>query len=406
MKNIYKKISAAMISSVLCMGSTTVIQAKTTDLSVHTEVATASDELRSDMRVSGVYDTQLDTPVTTIKGKTITKNDVQNKHRMYVFFSTQCGYCQATLQTLAETDYVKDPNVQIILFSMQNTVSEEFVSNMGIENYDIVAGMDSKIHVYPSGYYPIIIFIDPNGEVNSATCGMRTDTSFFERIYGYKDITGLVNLHGADNQALRFNIGDTEQFNVGIEPTDASDQILTWQTSDDSIATIDSAGMMTAVSAGTVTITAKAYNGISASANVTVMDAFDIYRMYNPNSGEHFYTKEYQENIVLQSAGWIFESVGWYAPKTSATPVYRMYNPNAGEHHYTTNQAEKEMLIKAGWNDEGIAFYSDDNKTVPLYRQYNPNQFANNHNYTTSKGENDWLISLGWKEEGIGWYGM
>ena len=132
----------------------------------------------------------------------------------------------------------------------------------------------------------------------------------------------------------------------------------------------------------------------------------DMYRLYNPNSGEHFYTSDQGERVYLISLGWEDEGIGWVAPYSSRVPVYRLYNPYGGEHHYTTNLAERDMLIAAGWNDEGIGWYSDEAQTVPLYRQYNPNAYANNHNYTKLIGENDYLVSLGWQEEGIGWYGV
>lgn len=131
----------------------------------------------------------------------------------------------------------------------------------------------------------------------------------------------------------------------------------------------------------------------------------NMFRLYNPNSGEHFYTSSSGERNHLIGLGWNYEGVGWIAPQTSNTPVYRLYNPNGGEHHYTTSPGERNHLIAAGWSDEGIGWYSDDAETVPLYRQYNPNAYANNHNYTTSLSENNWLVSIGWKPEGIGWYG-
>ena len=131
-----------------------------------------------------------------------------------------------------------------------------------------------------------------------------------------------------------------------------------------------------------------------------------MYRLYNPNSGEHFYTASAGERNHLISLGWNDEGIGWIAPVSSNTPVYRLYNQYGGEHHYTTSIAERDHLISLGWNDEGIGWYSDDARTVPLYRQYNPNAFANNHNYTTSLSENNWLVSIGWQAEGIGWYGI
>ena len=145
--------------------------------------------------------------------------------------------------------------------------------------------------------------------------------------------------------------------------------------------------------------------GIAISL-VTTHHVGEMYRLYNPNSGEHFYTRNPDERRTLISLGWNDEGVGWRAPTSSNTPVYRLYNRNGGEHHYTINAGERDALVAAGWEDEGIGWYSDDAQTVPLYRQYNPNQFANNHNYTTSIGENDKLVSYGWRAEGIGWYGV
>lgn len=135
----------------------------------------------------------------------------------------------------------------------------------------------------------------------------------------------------------------------------------------------------------------------------------EMYRVYNPNSGEHFYTANAGEKNHLVNIGWIYEGIGWNAPKTSDYPVYRLYNGNGGEHHYTMNKAEKDMLVRAGWKYEGIGWYSADPKdsnSIPLLREYNPNAFANNHNYTTSKPEHNWLISLGWKDEGKAWYAL
>lgn len=131
-----------------------------------------------------------------------------------------------------------------------------------------------------------------------------------------------------------------------------------------------------------------------------------MYRLYNPNSGEHFYTADITETTDLIILCWDYEGVGWVAPKTSSTPVYRLYNQVGGEHHYTIRVEERDILVSVGWRLEGIGWYSDDEKRVPVYRLYNPNAFSNNHNYTTSMEENNLLVGLGWIAEGIGWYGI
>ncbi len=150
------------------------------------------------------------------------------------------------------------------------------------------------------------------------------------------------------------------------------------------------------------------YTGV-ARATYTIEDNPSIaamYRLYNPNSGEHFYTANAEERDGLIAVGWNDEGTGWIAPATSDTPVYRLYNPYGGEHHYTMDASERDGLISAGWSYEGVGWYSDDAKTVALYRDYNPNQFANNHNYTVSVSEHEWLISLGWQGEGLAWYAV
>ena len=148
----------------------------------------------------------------------------------------------------------------------------------------------------------------------------------------------------------------------------------------------------------------------------TGIEAQTMYRLYNPNSGEHFYTASEFERDSVVASGWNDEGVGWIAPKTSSKPVYRLYSGT--DHHYTMSAFERDELVKAGWriegdNPEGIAWYSDDAETVPLYRQFNPNvdpsaptNNSGSHNYTTSLDEHNSLVSIGWQDENVGWYAV
>ena len=147
----------------------------------------------------------------------------------------------------------------------------------------------------------------------------------------------------------------------------------------------------------------QAHADIKATGSPS-LGAQAMYRLYNPNSGEHFYTSNASERGDVIRSGWNYEGVGWVRPGTGDS-VYRLYNANAGEHHYTTKVAERDLLVAAGWTYEGVGWTSDAAKGVPVYREYNPNQFACNHNYTTSKAEHDKLVKLGWRDEGIAWYG-
>lgn len=139
-----------------------------------------------------------------------------------------------------------------------------------------------------------------------------------------------------------------------------------------------------------------------------------LFRLYNPNTGEHFYTSndddiDTSERSLCIRAGWRPEDIAWTAAtkNNSTTPVYRLYNPNnGGDHHYTQDKQEYESRIKDGWRGEGIAFYSDDKKGIPIYREYNPNAISGIHNWTTSLEEHNYLVSIGWKDEGIAFYAI
>ncbi len=128
-----------------------------------------------------------------------------------------------------------------------------------------------------------------------------------------------------------------------------------------------------------------------------------MYRMYDPNSGEHFYSGSELERDFLVEAGWQYEGVGFNFP-VEGDPVYRLYDPVHGEHLYTMDEAEKNKLLDEGWQYEGVAFNSAGTDEVPQYRLHNPNAKRGGYHFTGSDVERDFLISLGWILQGIGWY--
>lgn len=130
-----------------------------------------------------------------------------------------------------------------------------------------------------------------------------------------------------------------------------------------------------------------------------------IFRLYNPNAGQHHYTGVVYEAQSVQNAGWSYEGVAWVSPASGAN-VYRLYNKNSGEHFYTASSYEKDSLVKAGWRYENISWHSGGN--VPVYRLFNPKAKGNeeSHHYTLNTYERDNLIKNGWKADGTVWYAL
>lgn len=178
------------------------------------------------------------------------------------------------------------------------------------------------------------------------------------------------------------------------------------------------------VNAGTATCTIEGIGGYQGSKTVTFeinaastpdptpspSGTKTMYRLYNPNSGEHFYTASAGERDSLARAGWNYEGTAWTAPVVSNTPVYRLYSGT--DHHYTTSVGERDSLVRVGWKYEGVGWYSDDAKGVFMHRLFNPGvnpaaptNNSGSHHYTASKAEADRLVSVGWRYEGESWYG-
>lgn len=151
-----------------------------------------------------------------------------------------------------------------------------------------------------------------------------------------------------------------------------------------------------------------ALTAFAFTTQANAQETVDMHRLYNPNSGEHFYTANTAEKDHLVKVGWKYEGLGWLAPKAENDyPVYRVYNPNAGDHHYTMDIDEmSDLVYKHGWKFEGIGWYSDQQKGKALYRAYNPNAKSGSHNYTTNLAEQKNLLKVGWKDEGTAWYGV
>ena len=131
-----------------------------------------------------------------------------------------------------------------------------------------------------------------------------------------------------------------------------------------------------------------------------------MWRLYNPYTGEHLYTADGNEYASLGKIGWRQEGVAWLAPASSGDPVWRLYNPYSGDHHYTMNIDEYAELGHIGWVQEGVAWRSAGKDGAPVYRLFNPYETVGTHHYTTSKPEYDTLANVGWVQEGVAWYGI
>ena len=108
-----------------------------------------------------------------------------------------------------------------------------------------------------------IIGIKPTGSIIRGSNGP-------ERIYiQVKPKTIAVSEVRLNKTSLSLNVGDSETIIATVLPDNATDKTVTWKSSNSSVATVDSNGKVTAISAGSATIMATS-GGVSSSCSVTV----------------------------------------------------------------------------------------------------------------------------------------
>ena len=113
--------------------------------------------------------------------------------------------------------------------------------------------------------------VDENGKVTAVGGGTATITAKAGNKSATCEVTVTVPVTSValDKNELSLEKGESAVLTASVNPDDATDKTVTWESSDETVATVDENGKVTAVGGGTATITAKA-GSVSATCEVTV----------------------------------------------------------------------------------------------------------------------------------------
>ncbi|GLB34738.1 hypothetical protein LshimejAT787_0203030 [Lyophyllum shimeji] len=135
-----------------------------------------------------------------------------------------------------------------------------------------------------------------------------------------------------------------------------------------------------------------------------------LYRMYNSDNTDHFYTTNTGEYVqAVSQAGYKYEGTAaavFSSRQPDTVPFYRLYKSGVKDHFYTTSAVERDAAIKAGYvfeKTEGYVYPSTVACGIPLYRAYRSG--AGDHFYTVSASEIEAAVASGhYVREGIAAY--
>lgn len=144
--------------------------------------------------------------------------------------------------------------------------------------YNIGDGLNSSNIVWTSSNSKVAT-VDSNGKVTAVSNSNGQDVYITASINGYSSTCKItvsddyVATHGIslNKSTLNILINSTDTLIATLNPTNATNKEIIWTSSDNSIATVDTNGKITAKKLGTTIITATS-NGYSSTCTIKVVD--------------------------------------------------------------------------------------------------------------------------------------
>ena len=186
----------------------------------HTRSAEYTTEAFNDaypMALNSYYEKTFNAPLNcdnpqydnvALGGTTVTTAS-SSKPKIMIYFSTQCGYSQATIQGLSKNTYT---GADIVAVAVNTTSSDEvtaFKNTYGNDDICFVyknaensstaqSQMWSYVHMNSSVtqiYFPVIAYIDSNNKVQNVTTGYQAVSDIEENMQHYCGVTSDGNVY-------------------------------------------------------------------------------------------------------------------------------------------------------------------------------------------------------------------
>lgn len=203
-----------------------------------------------------------------------------------------------------------------------------------------------------------------------------------------------------DKNSVTLEEGETEQLTATVSPSNATDKSVTWSSSNTSVATVSSNGLVTAVSHGSATITVTTTDGNkTATCSVTVNEPhYTQYRLTNTVTPGKDYL------IANGSSGSVYllsnESGGSRTlkgvPVTVTDGIVSITDAVASKCLFSLDLTESGNNVTTGWSIDGQYLYCNNANGLRMETVSNLDRFwhYNDHKFwqfksTSSDGYSD-----------------
>lgn len=214
-----------------------------------------------------------------------------------------------------------------------------------------------------------IVTVDSTGKVTAVKEGTTTITAKAGEKTATCTVTvkakGTVSVTGVtvNPATVKLDVGKTTVLGVTITPENATEKGVTWKSSDESKATVDAKGCVTAKAEGTVTITATTKDGSkTASCTVTISKSYDpktdTTKLLKDKSGNQIYVLVNGQYVEAKVADY-YKYTTFYKKEKVSQYVYTGWQNLDGKTYYFDKNGNKvtgEQVIqgaKYNFNSDG-----------------------------------------------------
>ncbi len=361
---------------------------------------------------------------------------VEGEPTVYELHVNETGHDETNTQPVITNESVFVPIGQTISVDLLANDSDADNDTLTVQNFSYLIRSPFFINGQPPwaeiSLSNNILTITPTAEAAGTetifydvTDGREHSDGILQFVRGRVEVTFEPNsAPSANDDTATVSVGDSVLINVGLNDGDDDNDLLAT-----SILTLPTQG--TAVvsdntnfydfvtytpndnAAGTDSFTYEVNDGKGGTntarvditidpADVTIdITGPEVYRFFNTQSGNHFYSRdEFEANSILTNLPHFrLEGPAFKAADPSNGPtadVFRFFNTGNGAHLFTQDTDERDFVIANldHFNFEGVAYQGHPDPvegSIPLYRFLNTQ--TGSHFYTTNENEKNNIIA-------------
>ena len=214
-----------------------------------------------------------------------------------------------------------------------------------------------------------------------------------------------------NTNAISWPVGRSGSFTATVLPSDATDKSVTWKSSNTKVATVSSAGKLTAVAPGTATITCTAQDGSGkyATCKVTVKSNTEVSNITLSATATSIYINNHAYiKATTTPAG---KAVTYTSSNTSVATVSSkgvVTGKSAGSAVITVKDSagavKKTITIRVTAAPSGYVNLSNTTASVPVSKSFYLKSYTSGTTWTTSDSSVATISSQGYllaKKEGV-----